>query len=77
MNHAIYWCLRKFKVFTEWLYENFDLKVIDRSNYIIASGTMKSGEVFRKTHTGILSVNFLYMLLGAIILIAVLLFIPF
>ena len=77
MNHAIYWCLRKFKIACEWLYENFDLKVIDRSNYLIASGTMKSGEAFRKTHTGILSVNFLYMLLGGIILIALLLFIPF
>ncbi|MGC9779360.1 MAG: NADH-quinone oxidoreductase subunit L [Candidatus Heimdallarchaeota archaeon] len=74
MNTAIYWCIRKFKRFSELAYEYFDLKIIDRSNYIIASGTMKSGEVFRKTHTGILSVNFIYMLLGAIILLAILLF---
>ncbi|HUU79470.1 MAG TPA: NADH-quinone oxidoreductase subunit L [candidate division Zixibacteria bacterium] len=74
MNHAIYHCLRKFQRFTELAYEYFDLKVIDRGNYVIASGTMKSGEVFRKTHTGVLSVNFLYMLFGAIILIVILLF---
>jgi NADH:ubiquinone oxidoreductase subunit 5 (subunit L)/multisubunit Na+/H+ antiporter MnhA subunit len=74
MNIAIYWCLRKFKRFAELSYEYFDLKVIDRANYVIADGTMKSGEVFRKTHTGILSVNFIYMLLGAVILLAVLLF---
>jgi len=74
MNTAIYWCLRKFKRFAELTYEYFDLKVIDRTNYVIASGTMKTGEVVRKTQTGILSVNFIYMLLGAIILLAVLLF---
>ncbi|MBK5113731.1 MAG: NADH-quinone oxidoreductase subunit L [Candidatus Heimdallarchaeota archaeon] len=74
MNTAIYWCVRKFKRFAELSYEYFDLKVIDRANYVIADGTMKSGEVFRKTHTGILSVNFIYMLLGAIVLLAVLLF---
>ncbi|NPE07665.1 MAG: NADH-quinone oxidoreductase subunit L [Asgard group archaeon] len=74
MNIAIYRCLRKFKRFAELSYEYFDLKVIDGANYVIADGTMKSGEVFRKTHTGILSVNFIYMLLGAIVLLAVLLF---
>lgn len=74
MNIAIYWCVRKFKRFAELSYEYFDLKVIDGANYVIADGTMKSGEVFRKTHTGILSVNFIYMLLGAIILLAILLF---
>ncbi|NHJ48819.1 MAG: NADH-quinone oxidoreductase subunit L [Asgard group archaeon] len=73
MNSAIYWCIRKFKRFAELTYEYFDLKVIDGANYAIASGTTKSGEVFRKTHTGILSVNFIYILLGAVILIAVLL----
>jgi hypothetical protein len=75
MNTAIYWCARKFKQFAELSYEYFDLRVIDRTNYVIASGTTKTAEVFRKTHTGILSVNFIYMLLGAIILLAVLLFV--
>lgn len=74
MNSAIYWCLRKFKRFAELAYEYFDLKIIDRTNYLIADTTMQSGEVFRKTHTGLLSVNFLYMLLGGIILVAILLF---
>ncbi|MHA1432614.1 MAG: hypothetical protein ACTSO7_02090 [Candidatus Heimdallarchaeota archaeon] len=59
--------------FAEFTYEHFDLKVIDGSNNLIASGTMKSGEVFRKSHTGILSMNFIYMLIGAIILLAILL----
>ncbi|MHA1220099.1 MAG: NADH-quinone oxidoreductase subunit 5 family protein [Candidatus Heimdallarchaeota archaeon] len=74
MNAAIYWCLRQFKRFAVWSYENFDLKVVDGTNNVIAAGTMKTSEVFRKTHTGILSMNFIYMLLGAIILLAVLLF---
>ncbi|MBN1329365.1 MAG: NADH-quinone oxidoreductase subunit L [Candidatus Heimdallarchaeota archaeon] len=74
MNAGIYWCLRQFKRFAEWSYEKIDLKVIDGANYVIAAGTTKSAEVFRKTHTGILSVNFIYMLVGAIILLAVLLF---
>jgi len=74
MNAGIYWCLRKFKRFAELAYEYFDLRVIDRTNYVIASGTMKTAEVVRKTHTGILSVNFIYMLLGAIILLAILIF---
>ncbi len=75
MNTAIYWFIRKFKRFAELSYEYFDLRVIDRTNYVIASGTTKTAEVFRKTHTGILSVNFIYMLLGAIIILAVLLFV--
>jgi NADH-quinone oxidoreductase subunit L len=75
MNSAIYWGVRKFKLFAELAYEYFDLKVIDGANYAIASGTTKSGEVFRKTHTGILSVNFIYILLGLVVLIAVFLLI--
>lgn len=74
INSFYYWCLRKFKRFAEISYKYFDLAVIDRSNYAIATGTMESSEVFRKTHTGILSVNFVYMLLGAIILLVVVLF---
>ena len=71
INSFYYICLRAFKKFCELTYEHFDLKVVDGSNYLIASGTMKSGEVFRKSHTGILSMNFIYMLIGAIILLAV------
>ena len=73
INSFYYLCIKAFKKFTELAYEHFDLKVIDGSNYLIASGTMKSSEVFRKSHTGILSMNFIYMLIGAIILLAVLL----
>ncbi len=73
INAFYYICLRGFKKFAELTYEHFDLKVIDGSNNLIASGTMKSGEVFRKSHTGILSMNFIYMLIGAIILLAILL----
>ncbi|MHA1504589.1 MAG: NADH-quinone oxidoreductase subunit 5 family protein, partial [Candidatus Heimdallarchaeota archaeon] len=73
INAFYYILVRGFKKFAELTYEHFDLKVIDGSNNLIASGTMKSGEVFRKSHTGILSMNFIYMLIGAIILLAILL----
>jgi NADH-quinone oxidoreductase subunit L len=73
-NTAIYWLMKKFKQFAVLSYKHFDLKVIDGANNAIATGTMQSGEVFRKTHTGVLSINFIYMLLGAIVILAVLLF---
>jgi NADH-quinone oxidoreductase subunit L len=74
INDFYYLCLRGFKRFSELAYEFFDLKVIDRTNYLIADGTMKTGEVVRKTHTGVLSINFLYVLGGAIVILAILLF---
>ncbi|MEA2070782.1 MAG: NADH-quinone oxidoreductase subunit L [Asgard group archaeon] len=74
INDFYYILLRGFKKFSELAYEYFDLRVIDQLNYIIASGTMKSGEVFRKTHTGVLSVNFIYLLFGIMAILIILLF---
>jgi NADH-quinone oxidoreductase subunit L len=58
--------------FSRSLYKYIDQRGIDKFNDVLVNGTKGFTERFRKTHTGILNVNMLGVLVGVVIIIAAL-----
>jgi hypothetical protein len=59
---------------SQWIYPSVELEGFERLNQILVKYTTKLSEKIRFTQTGILSVNMLFMLVGAIVLAVLLLF---
>jgi len=52
-----------------WLLKNLELGVIDKFNYLLASAASRFSNVFRRTHTGVLTYNIIGMVLGSAIIL--------
>jgi NADH-quinone oxidoreductase subunit L len=57
---------------SRWTLRNIELRGIDKFNYALAEASAKFCNIFRKTHTGVLTYNLIGMIVGIIVLLLVL-----
>jgi len=55
-----------------WILRNVEIRAIDRFNYALAGGATWFSNIFRKTHTGILTYNIVGMIIGVTVLLMLL-----
>jgi NADH-quinone oxidoreductase subunit L len=59
---------------SQWIYPSVEIAGFERLNQILAKYTEKLSDKIRITQTGVLSINMLFMLVGAVVLAALLFF---
>ena len=69
LNYAVARFLRKL---SEIMYKRLELGGLDAFNYLVAEYVVKAYQVFRKTHTGVLSWNMILIMLGATLMLILL-----